>query len=261
MQCQSEYACLDDTQHPPHAGSLDLVYEVSDVMRDAESKLRTQAGPSFAEGEAAFRSVVYGVDVDLPSTVSCDVIAKMQHGFYSAIQHNPRSYQLVRDNDEPNKPNVNAKANANVNANAQHVLYRSLLDDSVRTIAAEVPLLTEFVKACTMTCASTFMQCVLQLINTTPITSADIGELQHLLEALADTTSTNNEKTSQKALTAKYVKQYVDNNAETLAAQVIDNVCVYLTEHGFKDSINRNQVGQDLVELGVQKARKARGYV
>jgi hypothetical protein len=63
-------------------------------------------------------------------------------------------------------------------------------------------------------------------------------------------------------MTQAYVDLYKNDTLETLASTVIENVYQYLVDSAMRaDSINKNQIGKDLVELGVKKTRKSKGYV
>lgn len=65
----------------------------------------------------------------------------------------------------------------------------------------------------------------------------------------------------QKLLTYAYVELYKKDNNETLASLVIDNIYTYLLSKISVSKINKNQIGSDLVELGVKKLRKSKGFV
>lgn len=65
----------------------------------------------------------------------------------------------------------------------------------------------------------------------------------------------------QKKHTSYYVDTYKDDNSETLASQAIEKVFTYLSNYIMPKDINMNKIGQDLVDLGVKKTRKAKGNV
>lgn len=65
----------------------------------------------------------------------------------------------------------------------------------------------------------------------------------------------------QKKHTSNYVDIYKDDNSETLASQAIEKVFTYLSNYIMPKDINMNKIGQDLVDLGVKKTRKAKGNV
>lgn len=65
----------------------------------------------------------------------------------------------------------------------------------------------------------------------------------------------------QRHYTKQYVDKYKNENAETLASRVIETLFIYLSHFIEPKDINMNKIGQDLVELGVKKMRKARGNV
>lgn len=64
----------------------------------------------------------------------------------------------------------------------------------------------------------------------------------------------------QLLATKAYVDKYKNDLAETLASTVIDNVSSYLSTQFLKD-INKTQISKDLINLGVKKTRKAKGFV
>ena len=66
---------------------------------------------------------------------------------------------------------------------------------------------------------------------------------------------------SQLYYTRKYVEKYKNEDKETLASQVIDRIIYFISKHMDPKDINMNQIGRDLVELGVKKTRKTKGFV
>lgn len=65
----------------------------------------------------------------------------------------------------------------------------------------------------------------------------------------------------QKMHTKTYVDKYKDDNSEILASHAIEHVFKYLSTFISPPNINMNKIGQDLVELGVKKTRKAKGNI
>lgn len=65
----------------------------------------------------------------------------------------------------------------------------------------------------------------------------------------------------QKHHTKNYVDKHKDDSIETAASLVMEKVYAYLESYLDKNKINTNQIGKDLVELGVKKIRRSRGYV
>jgi hypothetical protein len=65
----------------------------------------------------------------------------------------------------------------------------------------------------------------------------------------------------QKYHTKSYVDKHKDDEAEMSATVAIRNVNGYLEGVMEKSKINSNRIGQDLVELGVRKVRRSRGFV
>ena len=65
----------------------------------------------------------------------------------------------------------------------------------------------------------------------------------------------------QKYHTSLYVDKYKDDSAETLASHAIEKVYFFLSQYIGPKDINMNKIGQDLVDLGVKKTRKAKGNI
>lgn len=65
----------------------------------------------------------------------------------------------------------------------------------------------------------------------------------------------------QKHHTQKYVEDHKDDSIETAAALVMQKVSSYLQNFIELNKININQIGKDLVELGVKKVRRSRGFL
>lgn len=83
--------------------------------------------------------------------------------------------------------------------------------------------------------------------------------------ALAETTGGvsgggNSREVMQKYHTKNYVDKHKDDSAELAATVAIGKVSAYLEGVMEKSKINNNRIGQDLVEMGVKKVRRSRGY-
>lgn len=66
---------------------------------------------------------------------------------------------------------------------------------------------------------------------------------------------------TQRYHTCNYVEKYKDDNAEVMASAAIEKVFMFLSKYISGKDINMNQIGKDLVDLGVKKTRKTRGNV
>ena len=64
----------------------------------------------------------------------------------------------------------------------------------------------------------------------------------------------------QLKYTKEYVKHFKDENSETIASQVTDKIITFLSYFLKNGEINNNNIGKNLVDLGVKKTRKAAGY-
>lgn len=86
----------------------------------------------------------------------------------------------------------------------------------------------------------------------------------HRTEVADNTNVLNNFSLSNTQLQYMHTKEYVETNKddelEIEASRVIENVYIYLRCKLPDKCINRNQIGEDLVNLGVKKIRKAKGY-
>lgn len=65
----------------------------------------------------------------------------------------------------------------------------------------------------------------------------------------------------QRELTHKYADLYKDDNMQSMANVVIDDVMKYLSRHMDKNKRNQNKISGDLVSAGIKKTRKENGYV
>lgn len=126
--------------------------------------------------------------------------------------------------------------------------------DEILTSLVELQLLSEF------SYKSEYMKNMLSNIHIMP--QSTLIELKKLLNIIDNVIEDDSKETiiTQKTLTENYVNKYKNDNSETLASKVIDNILNYLLEEKL-DSINKNDIGKDLVDLGVKKIRKSKGYV
>jgi hypothetical protein len=90
---------------------------------------------------------------------------------------------------------------------------------------------------------------------------ADLKNFIETLDALKPSTPTSHKNDHQYIYTQRYVDHCKDNTAETNANTVIASVLSFLQSCISENDINRNRIGQDLIEMGVRKTRKARGFV
>lgn len=130
-------------------------------------------------------------------------------------------------------------------------VYENLISNIIYIFEKELEYLAEFKKHAPLDQVSGKIS---TFINTNQIKHQDIQELQTLLSVFE-----SSKMNRQHELTKQYVEKHKNDNEETLATIVVDNVKRYLNDH--IDVINQNQIGQDLVELGVIKTRKSKGYV
>jgi hypothetical protein len=149
------------------------------------------------------------------------------------------------------------------------VVYNNVIDDSLNMFDIELVHLREFNKVSSLTYRDVVTKSVLDTINKTQISDKLVKELKQLVTILEhwekETRVVPDDIETwsvQKRITKTYVDQHKNDAMETLASTVIDNVCDYLQNSTIpKYNINKNQIGTDLVDLGVKKTRKAKGYV
>ncbi len=159
-------------------------------------------------------------------------------------------------------------------------IYTNILNNMVHTFHNDLTIITlhEFEKLSTFAYNSSITENVLNNINKNIITKQFVEELSELIKILntndlaeEDPTKdkTGGEKNNQDSkmdlqhiFTKMYVDQYKNDNVETIASTVIDNVYKHLKNSSrlHENLINKNKIGQDLVNLGVKKVRKAKGY-
>lgn len=204
---------------------------------------------------------------DLDAIIEEMRTTKIDEAFKSYIFQNtvikPQIYGIAF----PDDANANANANADtVNIKAQNTtstftVYKNMLDNVIMTLSDISHLfprtLKEVVKLSDFSYKSPVTKDIIQCINKRAITSECLAELRELLCIIKPENTID-----QRSLTEKYVEKYKDDAFETLASVVISNVYAYLEESALNsDNINKNQIGQDLVDLGVKKTRKAKGFV
>lgn len=112
---------------------------------------------------------------------------------------------------------------------------------------------------------------VVELLKSVTINDQFVDELENVVTNLrsffpghtcADVDAKDMPK-NQRELTENYVRTYKDDNVETVASQVISDVAKYLISVGCmkEQDINKTQIPQDLLQFGVQKTRKSKGFV
>jgi hypothetical protein len=170
-------------------------------------------------------------------------------------------FETVKQADNPPKPST-------------QVVYKNLINNSINVFDVELTYLKELQRLSSITYNTDVTKTVLETINKQKVSTDIIKELQQLLDILEDgqeegTTKEdkiapdeNNAWSLQKLITKTYVDLYKNDTLETLASTVIENVYEYLLQGSLaQEQINKNQIGKDLVELGVRKTRKSKGYV
>jgi len=136
-----------------------------------------------------------------------------------------------------------------------YYIYTNTITNIINIFEIELTYLTEYNLVSIIAKLSAKL---INYINTNSFTLDDINELndfvgQFIKKPVAQETN------EHLALTKIYVDKNKNDQKETLASVVVDNVKSYLSEN--IPIVNQNQIGQDLVELGVKKTRKAKGFV
>lgn len=182
------------------------------------------------------------------------------------VDSNPVDNKLV-----DNKPII-SKANNKQQNKQQVVFYKNLLNNIINVFENNLIICTlkEFEKVSTFSYESDMTKQVVDIINQKIITKKFIEELFELVKLFnvdelveeEPVLETKVVKDVQHIMTKVYVDRYKNDSAETLASIVTDNVFNYLKDSCLHENyINKNKIGQDLVDLGVKKTRKAKGFV
>lgn len=147
--------------------------------------------------------------------------------------------------------------------NTKH-LYKNSITKIVCAFNSKLKLLNEFVSLDMFTFYQPFTEKVLESLGEISKSKLVIEELKTLIAILDKSVDPNEDDASgsnkQKTLTEQYVKINKNDNVETQASIATDNVFSYLSLMQ-SEQINKNQIGKDLVDLGVKKTRKAKGFV
>lgn len=147
--------------------------------------------------------------------------------------------------------------------------YTNILNQGVVAFYIDIQYLPEFTKISNFFYTSPLITNIINIVNESPKETINlVKDLQNLVAVFTPTTTTlpqaaqsaKDPAEEQRALTKAYVERYKEDSTETLASVVIENVFGYLAGHALTH-INKNQIGKDLVDLGVKKTRKAKGYV
>jgi len=151
-----------------------------------------------------------------------------------------------------------------------------IFSDSIISLLPEYKFISEYLYE------SNLVNDFINIINNNPVISNIIEELKNLFDLLnneliinnsdSDNNNINNlnpltdsylnnfDKNIQYNFTKRYVNEHKNDDVYTIANIVIDNIYLYLHKYLSPDNINKNQIGSDLVELGVKKQRKSKGY-
>lgn len=158
------------------------------------------------------------------------------------------------------------------------ILFKNLLENTLNAYDEDIKLLKEIELLSTFAYKSSYTADIINSISEISLSKSLINELKELILILDNSVNNSDEEheeveddqnkkktpmTLQKLLTDSYIQQYKNDNAETIASTVVNNIYSYLSSSpGLgEETINKNQIGIDLVDLGVRKTRKAKGYV
>jgi hypothetical protein len=153
-----------------------------------------------------------------------------------------------------------------VNPIKNKVLYKHLINKTINIFDIELVYLKEFERLSNINYESEITDNILNILDKKKISKNIILDIEQILDVLKEGALEEHEcidKTQwnhQKSITKLYVDLHKNDNAETIASTVIENVYDFL-KPTINENINKNQIGKDLVELGVKKTRKTKGYV
>lgn len=179
---------------------------------------------------------------------------------------NPKKItDVVRVPSVPSVPSVS-------NVEKSHIFYKDVITNAVRCFKNELEYLPEFQRLGDMNCKNHMVNKIMENFVSNGTFDIDCEVVQELtiLTSLmssffSDEKLSNNEKNEQVCdrqyeLTKEYVNRYKSDKEEMSAAIAVENVYTYLLLGRVQD-INKNRIGSDLVDLGVKKTRKTKGYV
>lgn len=144
------------------------------------------------------------------------------------------------------------------------MLYKNVINNNMFVFDNDITYLKEFSKISKYSYTTTATANLLKFLDKSCIQNEFIEEMIKFIAIFTSNESNVpcDPSTRQATLTEKYVQRYKNDAVSTMANVVIDNVYKYLLKE-IKDEhlVNKNQIGQDLVDLGVKKVRKAKGYM
>jgi hypothetical protein len=147
---------------------------------------------------------------------------------------------------------------------ALRYIYQSIFDQSkILCLAKPLRDVVDFKLVKEVTCETAFGQELFEKLEVlyNQDLRKDIKNVLETLDVLLPGPPKQGKNDQQYAHTKTYVDVYKDNGIETMAHVVVASVNSFLRSHMSESEININRIGQDLVDLGVRKTRKARGFV
>lgn len=148
------------------------------------------------------------------------------------------------------------------------ILYKNTLNNRITVLEQDLGYIYEMKKLSELNYNTEITRSFLESLNEQRVSKESIKELYELLyiienekEYIGESEPNMLDWSKQKIATKEYVDLYKNDERETLASVVIDHVYDYLSRQISRDQINKNQIGVDLVDLGVKKTRKSKGYV
>jgi len=169
----------------------------------------------------------------------------------------------------PNVPNVS-------NGEKSHIFYKDVITNEVRCFKNEIEYLPEFQRLGDVKYKSPMVHKIIDNFvyndahGTFDIDREVVTELTTLTTLMSsffsDEKRSCNERSNEQVydrqyeLTKEFVNQYKSDKGEMSATIAVENVYGYLVLGRVQD-INKNRIGSDLVDLGVKKTRKSKGYV
>jgi len=177
---------------------------------------------------------------------------------------------------EPRDPKAvsNVSNVSNVpNVEKSHIFYKDVITNDVRCFKNEIKYLPEFQRLGDVMCKSPMVHKIID--NFVSNDTHDTFDIDHEVVTELTTLTTmmssffsdeKNEQSNEQVhdhqyeLTKAFVNQYKSDKGEISATIAVENVYGYLMLRRVQE-INKNRIGSDLVDLGVKKTRKSRGYV
>lgn len=188
----------------------------------------------------------------------------------------PWDLEAVRSSRNATETDSNVRNVSNVEKS--HTFYKDLITNSVRCFKHDIKFLPEFQRLGDVQCSNAVVIKIMESFVSDDALDIDRGVVTELMTLATlmssffpgENRSEDDDKNEtvletvrdrQYMATKDYVKLYKSDKDETIASTALEHVYNFLQSTKRLPEINKNRIGSDLVDLGVKKTRKTRGYV